>query len=218
MYSQSDINVIEWKQQMVAFQSLKSHYFSRRYYQYNMPSLSAFLGNKPVQAPCIHFYGPDAQHNFTAIDPSGRLLAQFSVANNMIWRISQNAQQICAFKRSSLSGTTTLQLHGQEIKVKQSWEGMRYGKDIKISTGTWKWRPGSGSCEELKDGGGVLLARGKLPGTLSKKIYPLEVFVSGDVFTLDLILASWVAMLDCQDAEGKEGKAIAEVVGAVLGA
>jgi hypothetical protein len=46
----------------------------------------------------------------------------------------------------------------------------------------------------------------------------LEVFVSGDVFTLDLILATWVAMLDCQDAEGKEGEAIAEVVGAVLGA
>ena len=184
-----------------------------------MPSLSTFFGqHKPVQAPCLQFYGPDAQKNFTAIDMNGQLLAQFSVANNMIWRMSQNAQQICTFKRSSLSGTTTLQLHGQEIKVKQSWEGMRYGKDIKTSTGTWKWRPGDNSCEELTDGRGVLVARGKLPGTLSKKTYPLEVFVSGDVFTLDLILATWVAVLDCQDAEGKEGEAIAEVVGAVLGA
>lgn len=184
-----------------------------------MPSLSSFLGHpKPVQAPCLHFYGPDSRNNFTAIGSNGQLLAHFSVANNMIWRMSQNAQQICTFKLSSLSGTTTLQFHGQEIKVKQSWEGMRYGKDIKTSAGTWKWRPGSGSCEELTDGRGVLLARGKLPGTLSKKSYPLEVFVSGDVFTLDLIFATWVAMLDCHDAEGKEGEAVAEVVGAVLGA
>lgn len=69
----------------------------------------------------------------------------------------------------------------------------------------------------MTDGRGVLVARGKLPKTLSKKTYPLEVFVSGDVFSLDLILATWVAILDCQDAEGKEGEAIAEVVGAILG-
>jgi hypothetical protein len=184
-----------------------------------MPSLSTFFGqHNPVQAPCLRFYGPDAQNNFEAIDLNGQLLAQFSVANNMIWRMSQNPQQICTFKRSSLSGTTTLQLHRQEIKVKQSWEGMRYGKDIKTSTGTWKWRPGDGSCEELTDGRGVLLARGKLPGTLSKKTYSLEVFISGDVSMLDLIFATWVAMLDCQDTEEKEGEAIAGVVGAVLGA
>lgn len=204
---------------MVDFHFLESHSFRRQSHQYNMPSLSAILGHrKPVQAPCLYFHGPDARNNFTAIDLNGQLLAQFSVANNMIWRMSQNAQQICTFKHSSLSGTTTLQFHGQEIKVKQSWEGMRYGKDIKTSTGRWKWRSGDGSCEELTDGRGVLLARGKLPGTLSKKTYPLEVFISGDVFTLDLILATWVAMLDCQDAEEKEGGAIAEVVGAVLGA
>ena len=204
---------------MVVFRFPASHSFQILFHQHNMPSLSALFGDhKPVQAPCLHFYGPDARNNFTAVASNGQLLAQFSVANNMIWRMSQNAQQICTFKLSSLSGTTTLRLHGQEIKVKQSWEGMRYGKDIKTSAGTWKWRPGSGSCEELTDGRGTLLARGKLPGTLSKKSYPLEVFVSGDVFMLDLIFATWVAMLDCHDAEGKEGGAIAEVVGAVLGA
>jgi hypothetical protein len=204
---------------MSGFHLQALYHFPKPQLSNNMPSLSTLFGHhKPVQRPCLQFHGPDGQNKFTAIDPNGQLLAQFSVANNMIWRMSQNAQQICTFKRSSLSGTTTLQLHGQEIKVKQSWEGMRYGKDIKTSMGTWKWRPGDGSCEELTDGHGVLLARGKLPGTLSKKTYPLEVFISGDVFTLDLILATWVAMLDCQDGEGKEGEAIAEVVGAVLGA
>lgn len=183
-----------------------------------MPSLSSLLGHsKPERTPCLTFYGPDSQNHFTAVDPTGQQLAQFAVANSVIWRLSQNAQQICTFKRSSLSGTLTLQLHGQEIKIKQSWEGMRYGKDVKTQTGTWKWRPGSGSFEELTDSRGVLLARGKLPGTLSKKTYPVEVFVPGDEFTLDLILASWVGMLDCQDAEGKETEAVAEAVGAIFG-
>ena len=185
---------------------------------FNMPSLSSLFGHdKPEAIPCLRFCGPDSQNHFTAIDPNGNLLAQFAIANSSIWRLSQTPQQICTFKRSSLSGTLTLQLYGQEIKVKQSWEGMRYGKDVKTPTGTWKWRPGSGSCEELTDARGVLLARGKLPGTLSKKTYPLEVFVPGDAFILDLILATWVGMLDCQDAEGKEGEAIAEAVGAILG-
>jgi hypothetical protein len=104
-----------------------------------MPSLSSLFGhNKPQGAPCLQFHGPDAQSRFTAIDPQGQLLAQFSVADNMIWRKSQNAQRICTFEHSSLSGTTTLQLHGLEVKVKQSWEGLRYGKDVKTSTGTWK--------------------------------------------------------------------------------
>jgi len=183
-----------------------------------MPSLSSlFAHSKPEAAPCLQFYGPDAQNRFTAVDPRGQLLAQFSVANNMIWRMSHNAQQICTFRHSSLSGTTTLRLHGLEIKVKQSWEGLRYGKDVKTSTGTWKWRPGSGSCEELTDERGILLARGKLPGTLSKKSYPLDVFVSADAFTLDLIFATWVAMLDCHDAEEKEAEAAGEVLNAVLG-
>ena len=191
---------------------------SQDIYQDNMPILSSIFGHDKLErAPCLQFYGPDAQNRFTAIDLSGQPLAHFTVANNMIWRMAQSAQQICTFKRSSLSGTTALQLHGQEIKVKQSWEGMRYGKDIKTSTGTWKWRPGSGSCEELTDGRGVLLARGKLPGTLSKKTYPLKVFLPGDAFTLDLILATWVAMLDCQNAEGKEAEAVAEAVGAIFG-
>jgi hypothetical protein len=130
--------------------------------------------------------------------------------------MSHNAQQICTFKHSSLSGTTTLQLHGLEIKVKQRRDGLRYGKDVKILTGTWKWRPGSSSCEELTDERGNLLARGKLPGRLRKKSYPLDVFVSADAFTLDLMFATWVVMLDCQDAEEKEAEAAAEVVNAIL--
>ena len=102
--------------------------------------------------------------------------------------------------------------------MKQSWEGMQYGKDVKTAAGTLKWRPGSGGTEEFKDSQGILLARGKMPGMLSKKVHPLEVFVPGDdQFLLDLILACWVAILDCQKAEGKEVEGVAEVVNALAG-
>lgn len=182
-----------------------------------MPSLSSLLGHsKPEPAPYLTVYGPDSQNHFTAIGPNGQPVAHFAVASKTIWR---NAQPICTFKLSSLSGTTTLQLCGKEIKMKQSWEGLRYGKDIKAHFGTLKWRPGNGSggFEELTDARGTLLARGKFPGTLSKKVYPLEVFVPGDEYTLDLIFSSWVAMLDCRDAEDEQTEAIAEAVGALAG-
>lgn len=180
-----------------------------------MPSLSSlFKHGKPASAPCLTFYGPDPQNHFTAVGTNGQPVAHFAVASSTIWR---NAQQICTFKLSSLSGTTTLRLQGHEIKMKQSWEGLRYGKDIKSQFGSWKWRPGSGGFEELTDARGTLLARGKLPGTLSKKVHPLEVFVPGDEFTLDLVFSSWVAMLDCRGAEDEQTEAVAEVVGALAG-
>jgi hypothetical protein len=49
------------------------------------------------------------------------------------------------------------------------------------------------------DKGRILLARGRLPGTLNKMIYLSEGFATEVKFTLDLILASWVGMLYCQD-------------------
>lgn len=120
-------------------------------------------------------------------------------------------------KRSSLSGTNTLQIHGREVKIKQSWEGMQYGKDIQSPVGKFKWRPGSGGFEELRDSRGSLVARGKLKGMLGRKNSPLEVFVPGDTFLLDLILAIWTVMLDLRGDEAKETEAVAEVFGALMG-
>ena len=120
-------------------------------------------------------------------------------------------------KRSSWSGTNTLQLHGREVRIKQSWEGMQYGKDIQSPVGKFKWRPGTGGFEELRDSTGSLVARGKLKGMLGKKNSPLEVYVSGDAFLLDLILSSWTVMLDIRGDEAKETEAVAEVFGALVG-
>jgi hypothetical protein len=95
---------------------------------------------------------------------------------------------------------------------------MRYGKDVETPTGTWKWRPGSGGCEELRDGRGFLLARGKLPGIFGRNICALEVFIPGDGFMLDMVLSSWISMLDWQDAEEKETEGAMEVVQALMSA
>jgi hypothetical protein len=186
-----------------------------------MLSLSSlFIHSKPETPPCLTFHGPDSNKHFFALSPNGQQLAHFSVTKDAIWRTlapHMPPQQMCTFHQSSLSGTTTLQIHDQQIKMKQSWEGMQYGKDVKTAAGTLKWRPGSGGTEEFRDAQGVLLARGKMPGTLSEKIYPLEVFVPGNEFVLDLILACWVGMLDCRKAEGKEAEGVAEVVNALVG-
>lgn len=88
-----------------------------------------------------------------------------------------------------------MNIHGQDIEVKQSWEGMQYGKDVSTPVGKLKWRPGSGGHEELHDGQHSLLARGKLPGVFSKRPANVEVFVPGDELLLDVILASWLCML-----------------------
>lgn len=88
-----------------------------------------------------------------------------------------------------------MNIHGHDIEVKQSWEGMQYGKDVLVSFGKLKWRPGSSGHEELRDGQQNLLARGKLPGVFSKRPSNVEVFVPGDEFLLDVILASWLCML-----------------------
>jgi hypothetical protein len=186
-----------------------------------MPSLSSLLSSHKSSSEtplCLTFNGPDSSNHFRALSPNGQLLAHFAVSKDSIWRISsQSPQQICTSSRSSLSGTTTLNIHGQQIKMKQSWEGMQYGKDVKTAGGTLKWRPGSGGTEEFRDAQGILLARGKMPGMLSKRVYPLEVFVPGDEFLLDFILACWVAILDCQKAEGEEVEGVAEVVNALVG-
>lgn len=88
-----------------------------------------------------------------------------------------------------------LDIQGGNVEIKQSWEGMQYGKDIMTTFGTLKWRPGSAGFEELRDGQQNLIARGKLPGLFAKRPPLLEVFSFDDEFLLNLIFASWITML-----------------------
>ncbi|KAF2169941.1 hypothetical protein M409DRAFT_51728 [Zasmidium cellare ATCC 36951] len=179
-----------------------------------------FKTRKQRQAPAhLTFHGPDSQDQITATNISNIEIARFTITKSTLSRLlpSSKQQQICTYKHSSLSGTTTLKnFHGhQQIKIKQSWEGMQYGKDIKSPCGKWKWRPGSGGCEELRDGK-MVLARGKLSGGCRRRREArLEVFVNGDRSVMDLILASWATMV--KERDGGTG-AVAEVVGGMGGA
>ncbi|KAK4506381.1 hypothetical protein PRZ48_000111 [Zasmidium cellare] len=179
-----------------------------------MGFLNCLHRNKPNSGPAhLTFHGPDSKDRITATNTSNTEVARFTITKTSLFRLNPSPQPLCTYKRSWLSGTTTLHnFHGRKVSIKQSWEGMQYGKDVKTPWGTWKWRPGNGGCEVLRDGKTVL-ARGKLPGR--RRPGCLEVFVNGDAYVVDLILASWAGMVkDRGDGVG----AAAEVIGAVGGA
>jgi hypothetical protein len=179
-----------------------------------MHSLSSLLSHKGShQSANLTLYGPTSQGILSALNATHQEVARFTWTNGVLCR---DSQQICTFKYSSLSGTTTMHVHGREVKVKQSWEGMQNGKDIKAPNGTMHWRRGSGGFQELRDGREVV-ARGKLGGGLGGKEPYLEMFLSADDFTMDLIISSWVAILLSQKSEGEQLEVLGEVVGAIAG-
>jgi hypothetical protein len=185
-----------------------------------MPTISSLLtgGNsgrlygRLQHSAQFTLYGPISGYRFIALDANRREIASFTLTGG---NLSRGAQHICSFKHSSLSGSTTMDVHGQKVKVEQSWEGMQYGKNVKSPHGTLKWRAGSGGLQELRDGQDVI-ARGKLPGLSRSEPY-LEIFIAADEFTMDMIISSWITMLDCQKSEGEQLGALAEVVGAIAG-
>ncbi|KAF2762658.1 hypothetical protein EJ05DRAFT_8763 [Pseudovirgaria hyperparasitica] len=200
-------------------------------------SASAAAG--AAAAPPITFrFAPDGKH-IAALNATGQRLALFAYSKHSVTRImpaaepgasAQEAQrrEICTSKHSLLSGTTTLHIHGREVKVRQSWEGLRDGRDIELPGGTMlEWRAGSGGVEELRDADGTLLARGRKPGVFGgRKGCDLGAYgrACGDEFLLDLVLCSWVCAVvkggkaekDADDDE-EEVKAMAEVFGALAG-
>lgn len=187
-----------------------------------MPSLSSLLLGTPKplsQPPLYTFHGPDATGQVYALNSLQAEVARFTITKGAITRLKPTHKQICTFKRSSLSGTTTLNFPGQhEIKIRESWEGMRNGKDIHTQNlGLLKWRAASGGYEELQDGNKKVIARGKLPGAFGGKASPLEVFVAGDEFFLDLVMVSWISMLKGSEKEGEEMEVVGEVVSALAG-
>lgn len=143
---------------------------------------------------CLTLQGPDAEGHIRAFDSLNVEVFRFVVAKDSVYCVAPNEQQICAIHHRFLSGTHTLEMHGQKIKIKQSWEGMQYGKDIHTQSGVLKWRPANAGHEELHDANKNILARGKLPGLLSRKSATLRVFVR-DEHILHIILGSWLVML-----------------------
>ncbi|KAF2716719.1 hypothetical protein K431DRAFT_234759 [Polychaeton citri CBS 116435] len=128
-------------------------------------------------------------------------------------------QPFCTGKTSSLSGNTTMTVHGQTIKVCLTWEGMQYGKDMKTPLGKMKWRIGSkswGNTQELWDTQGTKLATYKALCSKNQDS-KLEILVPGDEFFLDIILASWVSMVRSDAKESEQLETVLEVVSGIAG-
>ena len=106
-------------------------------------------------------------------------------------------------------------IHGQELKLKEKTESLQEVWEIKTpTTGKMTWRSASGGVMELKDERKTVVAKG------STKELKLEVFVPGDEMTMDLLLATWVAMIKKKKADTAGGgsvSAVANVIGALGG-
>lgn len=114
---------------------------------------------------------------------------------------------------SNLSGTITMSIHGQEIKMKQRYEGLTPRLTFSGPFGEMKWKPTAwADGSELWDKEGVLLARYKyLKFSGDPK---LEIFVQLDDRLLELVVTASVSVY----VDEKKGlEIVSDVLEAVAG-
>ncbi|KAJ9633576.1 hypothetical protein H2204_006782 [Knufia peltigerae] len=172
-------------------------------------------------APSLVLFGPNRQGVLYSVDAQGTQLPMF--ADNVrkqkpqvqVFRILQNSlhHPIATSSSSSLSGTVTMTLNGQEIKMKPSWEGMQFSMSFESPAGKLTWRPTSwGNGMMLRDKSGTSLAKYvyyKLSGDPQ-----LEIFVPLDDSFLDLVVT---AAISVYENDKKSLKTVSKVVKAAAG-
>lgn len=144
-----------------------------------------------------------------ALDSKGQQIAQLRVQSTgrrdfQLHRSSAPTKDpaqtdaVVKASRSMLSGKTDMTVLGQPVTVRQSWEGMRSGKDLDTPKGKFEWRTGGStlhSVEELTDKRtGTKVASCRIP-SFKKGDMKLEILAPLDEFLIDTIVASWVVML-----------------------
>lgn len=175
--------------------------------------------SKPIS--CFTIYGPDKEGGLYTIDPNGRRIVLFSRKENKskpqleMFRVVQGGllQPLSTASFSSLSGTITMRIHGQEIKMKDKYEGLTPHKSFSGPVGELKWKPTAwANGSELWDSAGVLLARYKHLKFSGDPV--LEIFVQLDNILMELVVTAAVAIL----VDEKKGLKIAsELVEALAG-
>lgn len=147
-------------------------------------------------APCVTFAGPEGGI-VCQKEPSGQKTPRFAVDTT-----SSKAKSICriapdgsraefAASTSAVTGRTKISFQGTQITMDPSWEGLQYSIDVKgTPIGDLKWRPSSsfGHQMEMTDGAGVSLARYKTKSRSGREL-TMEIFVKGDDFVVDMIVA-----------------------------
>lgn len=106
---------------------------------------------------------------------------------------------VATVSHHSVSGKTDMTVHGQKVTMRQSWEGMRSGKDLETPAGRFVWRTGGStfhSVEELTDEiTKAKVASCRIP-TLGKGDRKLEILAPLDESLIDAVVASWLVMLN----------------------
>lgn len=154
--------------------------------------------------------GPN--RTITVVDSNGKTMGQLNVHRSATSKrdfqlqrmqstssTSEDTCTVATVAHSRMSGKTDMTVHGREVVMRQSWEGMRSGKDLDTPVGKLAWRTGGStlhSVEELTDERtGTVLASCRIP-TFGKGNLKLDILAPQDDFLVDVIVASWVVLLD----------------------
>ncbi|KEF55953.1 uncharacterized protein A1O9_07533 [Exophiala aquamarina CBS 119918] len=168
--------------------------------------------------PSLILYGPTGDGSLYTVDQANNRCVLFSSKVNeskpqlQMYRIVQGGllQPLGTAAISSLSGSTVISIHGQEIKMKIKYESLTPTKSFTCPAGVMTWRSTSwGNGMELWDQAGVKLARYvylKLSGDPK-----LEIFVPLNDMLLDLVVTAAVSLLV---DDKKSLNIVAEVLGA----
>ncbi|KAK5053908.1 hypothetical protein LTR84_001870 [Exophiala bonariae] len=170
--------------------------------------------------PCFVIYGPDKQGALYTLDQSGRRTVLFSHKENkskpqLELYVVQGGllQPLSTASFSSLSSSITMNIHGQEIKMKDKYSGLTPYKAFTGPVGELTWKPTKwANGSELWDSAGVLLARYKHLKFSGDPV--LEIFVQLDNILMELVVTAAVSIL----VDEKKGLKIAgELVEALSG-
>lgn len=114
------------------------------------------------------------------------------------FQLHRAGKNIASASHHRITGTTDLTIHGQSVKMRQSWEGMRDGKDISSPWGEFVWRTGGSTFRATEDliekRTGARVASCRIP-SLGKGNRQLEVLLPREDVVVDLAVASWLILL-----------------------
>lgn len=186
-----------------------------------MPA-SSYESESSFPPPSLVFIGPDKSDTIFVQDTSGVKTPMFTVQSSKhskpnveVFRLLANGvqQPFSTATFSSMSGSITLSVKGHEVKLKDS---MGDGPSFDGPHGKLKWKYSS-------MGGKIILqdeAKNKLARYQYKDVPKLEIFVQGDEFFVDLVVASGVAITVKKGKDASDAKGVAtafKVIGALAG-
>jgi hypothetical protein len=162
-------------------------------------------------AAVMTFFGPDATSKIKAVNPTGVEVADFTIdsTSNSDFAILRHISPtiapvtICTGHKSSLVGSTKMNVHGQEVKFATTSGGLAILYYVLETTmlGKLTWKgSSSGKLYELVDCERRMIAQADLAEMR------FTVFVPGDEVMFDCLLAGWVALVHTKKGSAESSK------------